>query len=182
MASWDFIDMAHVTEGNYSGEALKIGIVVSRFNEFITKAMLDSALNELRRLNVSDTQIHVVWVPGAFELPFGCQTLLQSKNLDALIVIGCIIRGETSHYEHLAQSVFDGIQKVALEQSIPIGFGVLTVENMAQAIERAGGKHGNKGRDAARSAVEMAHLIHTLTEGGERETALKNLIERELNR
>ena len=174
--------MAQVIEGKYLAEGLRFGIVVSRFNEFVTKDMLEGALNELRRFGVLDTALTVVWVPGAYEIPLACQTLSQPKELDALITIGCIIRGETSHYEHIAQSVCDGIQKVALEQNIPIGFGVITVENMAQAVDRAGGKQGNKGRDAARSAIEMVQLVRELKNGPERETALKGLIEREFKK
>lgn len=174
--------MAEVIEGNYSGEGLRFGIVVSRFNELITKAMLEGALNELRRSGVSDTALHVVWVPGAYEIPLACQAVCQSKEIDALIAIGCIIRGETTHYEHLAQSVCGGIQKVALEQNMPIGFGIITVEDMAQAIDRAGGKQGNKGRDAARGALEMTRLIQELKSGSEREIVLKQLIEQEFKK
>ena len=170
--------MANIIEGLHSGAGLRIGIVVSRFNEWITKAMLDGALNELRRLGVSDTDIQVVWVPGAFEIPLAAQTLCESKKIHALVAIGCIIRGETSHYEQLAQSLSDGILKVALEQKMPIGFGVLTVESMAQAIERAGGKHGNKGRDAAKSAVEMVQVAAALK--NDKEIHFKKLIEREV--
>ncbi len=169
--------MATVIEGQFSGAGLKIGIVVSRFNELITKAMLDGALNELRRMNVSDSDIHVVWVSGAYEIPFACQTLCESKQINALVTIGCIIRGETTHYEHIAQSISDGLIKVALEQRMPLGFGVITVENMAQAMDRSGGKHGNKGRDAARSAVEMAQIQITLNH---KENQFKELIEREV--
>ena len=154
--------MAHVIEANYSAKNFRIGIVVSRFNEVVTKALLEGALNELRRFGISDVNINVVWVPGAHEIPLSLQTLAQAKKLDALIAIGCIIRGETTHYEHLAQSVTDSIQKIALEQNTPIGFGLITVENMAQAMDRSGGKHGNKGRDAARSVIEMVDVISQL--------------------
>ncbi|MBI3999295.1 MAG: 6,7-dimethyl-8-ribityllumazine synthase [Candidatus Omnitrophica bacterium] len=174
--------MAQVIEGKCSGKDLRFGIVVSRFNEFVTRVMLEGALNELRRSGVSDADLQVVWVPGAYEIAFACQKLSESKPLDALIAIGCIIRGETSHYEHLAQAVCDGIQKVALEQKIPIGFGVITVENITQAIERAGGKQGNKGRDAARSALEMVQIIQQLTAQGEKETTIQKLIEQELKK
>ena len=174
--------MAEVIEGKYLGKDLRMGIVVSRFNELITKAMLEGALNELRRFGVSDTNLHVVWVPGAYEIPFACQTLCQTKPLDALIAIGCIIRGETNHYEHIAQSVCDGIQKVALERNIPIGLGVLTVEHMAQAFDRAGGKQGNKGREAARSSVEMVQLVRELESRQEREVRLKQLMEQEFKK
>ena len=154
--------MAQIVEGNYSGKDLKFGIVVSRFNEWVTKSLLEGALNELRRSGASDSGIKVVWVPGAYEIPLACQMLCQSEKPDAILALGCIIRGETTHYEHMAQSVSDGIQKMALEFMIPIGFGVITAENTAQAIDRSGGKHGNKGRDAARSALEMVHVLKQL--------------------
>ena len=170
--------MAEVIEGIHSGHGLKVGVVVSRFNEFVTKSMLEGALNELRRAGVSDADIHVVWVPGAFEIPFACQNLYESKSPDALIALGCIIRGETSHYEHLAQSVFDGVQKVALDKNVPIGFGVITVENLSQAVDRSGGKQGNKGRDSARSALELVGVLRKLDNHSERERVLKDSIER----
>ena len=174
--------MAQIIEGKYSGEGLRFGIVASRFNEFVTKDMLDGALNEFRRFGVLDTALKVVWVPGAFEIPFACQALCQSDLLDGLVAVGCIIRGETSHYEHIAQSVCDGIQKVTLEENIPIGFGVITVENMAQAVDRAGGKQGNKGREAAKSAIEMVQLLRELKSESERETAFKELIKQEFKK
>jgi len=166
--------MAHVIEGNYSGKNLRFGIVVSRFNEFVTKALLEGALNELRRSGVLDTAIKVVWVPGAYEIPLACLALCQSEKPDAFLALGCIIRGETTHYEHMAQSVSDGIQKIALEYCVPIGFGVITAENTAQAIDRAGGKHGHKGRDAAKSALEMIQVLKQL-EG----KSFKELIEQQ---
>ena len=172
--------MAEIIEGRHSGTGLKVGIVVSRFNEWVTKPMLDGALNELRRLDVSDADIKVVWVPGAYEIPFACQTLFESSKIDALVTIGCIIRGETSHYEHIAQSMSDGIMKVVLDKKLPVGFGVITVENMAQAVDRAGGKHGNKGRDAAKSAVEMAQVSAALKNQNQ-EINFKELIEREIH-
>jgi 6,7-dimethyl-8-ribityllumazine synthase len=172
--------VANVTEEIHLGTGLKIGIVVSRFNEWVTKPMLEGALNELRRSGVSDADIEVVWVPGAYEIPLACQTLCEVKSLSALVAIGCIIRGETSHYEQIAQSVCDGIQRVALKLKIPIGLGVLTVDDMAQAIDRAGGKHGNKGRDAARSALEMANLIRQLRQEEKKGGLLKDLMEQEI--
>ena len=174
--------MPNVVEGLYQGKGLKIGIVVSRFNELITKPMLEGALNELRRLGVSESDLYVAWVPGAFEIPFACQNLYQAKSPDAIIAIGCIIRGETSHYEHIAQNVIDGIQKVALTNNVPISLGVITVENLAQAMDRSGGKHGNKGRDAARSAVEMSRLLCELKNKQDKDTKLKELIEDELKK
>jgi len=174
--------MAEVIEGNYSGRDLRIGIVVSRFNEFVTKAMLDGALNELRRAGASDALIRVVWVPGAYEIPLACQRLAASHAPDAMVALGCVIRGETTHYEHIAQSVAQGIQRVSLDQNIPIGFGVLTVEDMAQALDRAGGKMGNKGRDAARSALEMARVLKELKSSQEKEDALKEFLAQETSR
>ena len=161
--------MARVYEGSDSGEGRCFGIVVSRFNEFATKPMLDGALNELRRSGVSEADIHVVWVPGAYEIPLAAQALAGRIRCDGLIAIGCIIRGETVQYEHIARSVADGLQALALEQSIPVGFGVITVENSEQAVDRAGGKHGNKGREAARSSLEMANLMRSLSAQTKRE-------------
>lgn len=173
--------MANIFEGNYSPAGLKFGIVVSRFNEFVTKPMLEGALNELRRSGVAETLIYVAWVPGAYEIPLACQTLVEQNKCDALIAIGCIIRGQTSHYEHIAQSVTSHLQALALQNSIPVGLGVITVENLEQAIDRAGGKHGNKGREAARSSLEMANLMRQLrTE--EKQTRLNQFIENEFKK
>jgi 6,7-dimethyl-8-ribityllumazine synthase len=166
--------MAQVIEGNYSGKNLRFGIVVSRFNERVTKGLLEGALNELRRSGASESDLKVIWVPGAYEIPIACLMLCGSEKPDAFLALGCIIRGETTHYEHMAQSVSDNVQKIALEQRIPIGFGVITAENTAQAIDRAGGKHGNKGRDAARSALEMIQVLKQL-EG----KSFKELIEQQ---
>ncbi|OGW86630.1 MAG: 6,7-dimethyl-8-ribityllumazine synthase [Omnitrophica bacterium RIFCSPHIGHO2_02_FULL_46_11] len=171
--------MAKVIEGTYEGKGLKFGIVVSRFNEFVTKSMLEGALNELRRSGVLESAMTVSWVPGAYEIPVACQTMAETKTFDALITLGCIIRGETTHYEHIAQSVCNGIQKVALDHCLPVGLGVLTVEDMEQAMDRAGGKQGNKGRDAARSALEMVHVIRELKSATDHEVKIKQLMARE---
>ncbi|MBI1978234.1 MAG: 6,7-dimethyl-8-ribityllumazine synthase [Candidatus Omnitrophica bacterium] len=174
--------MTHIFEGEYSARGLKIGIIASRFNEAVTKVMVEGALNELRRLGASETDLYVMWIPGAYEIPLACQSFCESKKPDAIVAIGCIIRGETSHYEHIAQSVCDGLQKVALEQAVPVGLAVLTVETMAQALDRAGGKHGNKARDAARSAVEMARLIQGLKNREDKQVQLKELLNREFRK
>jgi 6,7-dimethyl-8-ribityllumazine synthase len=168
--------MAEVFEGNLTAKGKSFGIVVSRFNEYVTKSMLEGALNELRRSGVSESQMYVTWVPGAHEIPFACQILVEEKKPNALITLGCIIRGETTHYEHLAQSVTDGIQSVALKYHIPVSLGVLTVENLQQAIDRAGGKIGNKGRDAAKSVIEMACLVEQLKNDTGKEAKIKELI------
>ena len=172
--------MANVIEGTFEAKDLKIGLAVSRFNEFVTRAMLEGALNELRRMNISESDLYVVWVPGAYEIPFVCESLIRSQSPDAIVAIGCIIKGETSHYEHIAQSVLNGLQTVALSNHIPIGLGVITVENLAQAMDRSGGKQGNKGRDAARSAVEMAQAVRRLQNKGAKEAHLKKLVEQEI--
>ena len=174
--------MAEIIEGHYSGKDLRFGIVVSRFNEFVTKPMLEGALNELRRSGASDAGLQVVWVPGAYEIPLACQALCRSKEIDALIAIGCIIRGETDHYEHLAKSVCEGLQQVALREHIPVGFGVITVENLAQAMDRAGGKHGNKGRDAARGALEMVHTLGQLKKETLDQNRFRELIAQEFKK
>ncbi|OGW88246.1 MAG: 6,7-dimethyl-8-ribityllumazine synthase [Omnitrophica bacterium RIFCSPLOWO2_01_FULL_50_24] len=161
--------MARVIEGKNSGAGLKIGIVISRFNDYVTRLMLDGALNELRRAEVAEADLSVIWVPGAFEIPLGVQTLIESEHPDGVVSIGCIIRGETSHYEHIAQAVSQGIERLALEHRIPIGFGVLTVEDIHQAVDRAGGKFGNRGRDAARSTVEMIHVLRAFRNPSERD-------------
>ena len=171
--------MAQIIEGNYSGKNLRFGIVVSRFNEFVTKALLEGALNELRRSGASDSAIQVVWVPGAYEIPLAAQALCQSEKPDAFLALGCIIRGETTHYEHMAQSVSDGIQKIALQYQIPIGFGVITAENTAQAVDRAGGKHGNKGRDAAKSALEMIHVLKQLEGKSKEQIIFKEMVDQQ---
>lgn len=166
--------MAQIVEGVFDGRGLQIGIVVSRFNEFITKLLLEGTLNELRRSGVSESAITVVWVPGAYEIPLVASELSESGKLNGLIVLGCIVRGETSHYEHMTQSVSDEIQKVSIHHKIPVGFGILTVENMEQAMSRAGGKMGNRGRDAARTTLEMVHVLEGVRELGRKEQLIRD--------
>lgn len=178
--------MATVREGDLIGKGKRFGIVVSRFNEFVTKQLLDGALNQLRRSGIQDVDIEVLWVPGAFEIPLALQSLAKRgrcgdsthrKTLSpfgivsfhALIALGCIIRGETSNYKHIAQSTTDAISRVMMDYQIPVGFGLLTVTNFDQATARSGGKHGNKGREAALSAIEMVNLLN--------ETELKQKLE-----
>ena len=144
--------------------------------------MLEGTLNELRRAQVSENDLHVVWVPGAFEIPVASDALARSKKVDALVAIGCIIRGETSHYEHIAQSTIDALERVALEHRIPVGLAVITVENLAQAMDRSGGKHGNKGRDAAKSALEMIHVLRSIHPISNKEKTFKRLIEHEFKK
>ena len=156
--------MANTIEGNLSAAPYTFGIVVSRFNEFITKRLLDSALNCLRRHSATEGAIDIIYCPGAFEIPELAQRLASSGKYDAIICLGCVIRGETPHFEHVASAVSSGVARVALESKMPVIFGVLTTDNLEQAIERAGAKSGNKGWDAAMAAIEMADLRKKVTE------------------
>ena len=157
--------MAAVTiEGALTGGGLRIGIVVSRWNEFITKALLEGALDALRRHGVPDTAITIAHVPGSFEIPVAAQAMARSSRFDAVIALGCIIRGATTHYDHIASAVTSGLSTVALQTGKPVVFGVVTAESIEQAIERAGSKAGNKGAEAAVVAIEMAGLLKALAE------------------
>ena len=140
----------------------KFCIVVSRFNEFISAKLLSGALDELKRHGVSDENIDVVWCPGAFEIPLISKKCAKSGKYNAIIALGAVIKGSTSHYDYVCAEVSKGVAAAALETGIPVIFGVLTTDNIEQAIERAGTKSGNKGSDAAKSAIEMASLVSKL--------------------
>uniref|UniRef100_A0A7C4JT37 6,7-dimethyl-8-ribityllumazine synthase n=1 Tax=Thermodesulfobacterium geofontis TaxID=1295609 RepID=A0A7C4JT37_9BACT len=148
-----------VLEGIYEGEGVKIGIVVSRFNIFITQKLLEGALDTLRRHKVSEENIYITWVPGAFEIPLIAKKLAETKKFDAILCLGTIIRGATPHFEYIAAETSKGIAQVMLETGIPVIFGILTTDTIEQAIERAGTKAGNKGAEAALAALEMVNLI-----------------------
>lgn len=148
-----------VLEGALSAGGLSIGIVVSRWNEFITRELLAGALDALRRHGADEKRITVAYVPGSFEIPIAVQALAKSGRYDGLVALGCVIRGATTHYDHIAGTVASGLQGASLATDIPVAFGVLTVESIEQAIERAGSKAGNKGAEAALVAVEMANLV-----------------------
>jgi 6,7-dimethyl-8-ribityllumazine synthase len=154
----DWRPRPQVGEGKLDAAGKRFGIVVSRFNAFITDRLLAGALDALRRAGASDRDLHAVKVPGAFEVPLAARSLAKSGKVDAVICLACIIRGETSHYEHLANEVTRGIGQSAQETGVPHSYGVLTCDSLEQAIDRAGLKMGNKGWDAALSAVEMASL------------------------
>ena len=141
---------------------MKIGIVVARFNEFITSKLLGGAMDGLIRHNVSEENIDVAWVPGAFEIPLIASKMAAIKKYDAVLCLGAVIRGSTSHYDYVCNEVSKGIASISLESGIPVMFGVITTENIEQAIERAGTKAGNKGFDCAVSAVEMVNLIREI--------------------
>ncbi len=149
-------------EGNLVASGIKIGIVASRFNEFITSKLLEGAMDGLLRHNVAEDDIHVAWVPGAFEIPLIAAKMAKSKKYDAVICLGAVIRGSTSHYDYVCNEVSKGIASVALSSEIPVMFGILTTNNIEQAIERAGTKAGNKGYDCALGAIEMVNLIRSI--------------------
>jgi 6,7-dimethyl-8-ribityllumazine synthase len=150
--------MAKIIEGHISAAPHSFGIVVSRFNEFITKRLLDAATDCLRRHGAEEDKIEIVFCPGAFEIPQVAQELAASERYDAVICLGCVIRGETPHFEYICNAVANGIERVALQSRVPVIFGVLTTDSLEQAIERAGAKAGNKGWDAALAAMELADL------------------------
>ena len=141
---------------------IKIGIVAARFNEFITSKLVGGALDGLKRHDVCEDCIDIAWVPGAFEIPLIASKMAKSKKYDAVICLGCVIRGSTSHYDYVCNEVSKGIASVSLNSDIPVMFGILTTENIEQAIERAGTKAGNKGYDCALGAIEMINLIHEI--------------------
>lgn len=152
----------NVFEGKLISKDIKVGIVAARFNEFITSKLLSGALDGLKRHDVQEENIDVAWVPGAFEIPLIASKMAKSKKYDAVICLGAVIRGSTSHYDYVCSEVSKGIAQISLTNDIPIMFGVLTTENIEQAIERAGTKAGNKGFDSAVSAIEMVNLIREL--------------------
>ena len=149
-------------EGKLVSEKVKVGIVAARFNEFVTTKLLSGAMDGLLRHNVEETDIHVAWVPGAFEIPLIASKMAKSRKYDAMICLGAVIRGSTSHYDYVCNEVSKGIAAVSLDSGIPVMFGVLTTENIEQAIERAGTKSGNKGYDCAVGAIEMVNLIREM--------------------
>ena len=149
-------------EGNLIAKSMKVGIVAARFNEFITNKLLGGAMDGLLRHGVQEEDIQVAWVPGAFEIPLIASKIAKSGKYDAVICLGAVIRGSTTHYDYVCSEVSKGIATVSLHSDIPVMFGVLTTENIEQAIERAGSKAGNKGYDCALGAVEMVNLIREI--------------------
>lgn len=154
--------MVQTYEGKLIAEGLRFGIVVARFNEFITNKLLGGALDGLERHGAQTENISVAWVPGAFEIPLIAKKMAESKKYDAVICLGTVIRGSTPHFDYVCAEVSKGVAHVALATGVPTAFGVLTTETIEQAIERAGTKAGNKGFDAAVSAIEMANLIRNM--------------------
>ena len=154
--------MVKTVEGQLIAKGKKFGIVVSRFNDFISKRLVEGAVDTLLRHGAKDNEIEIVWVPGSFEIPVVASRLARSKKFDAVICLGAVIKGSTPHFEYVASEAAKGVAKVSLDTGLPVIFGVITAENLEQAIERAGTKDGNKGRDAALSAIEMANLLENI--------------------
>ena len=154
--------MANILEGNLTAEGLKFGIVVARFNEFITTKLLGGALDTLHRHGAKDEDIDAAWVPGAFEIPLAAKKMAESGKYDAVICLGAVIRCSTSHYDYVCNEVSKGVAQVGMSTGVPTIFGVVTTENIEQAIERAGTKAGNKGADGAMAAMEMANLLKNI--------------------
>ena len=152
----------NIIEGKFIADGARIGIVASRFNEFITSKLIGGAEDALLRHDVRPEDIDLAWVPGAFEIPLAAQKMACSGKYDAIICVGAVIRGSTSHYDYVCSEVSKGIATVSLKSNIPVMFGVLTTENIEQAIERAGTKAGNKGYDCAMSALEMISLMKNI--------------------
>lgn len=151
-----------IYEGKLVAEGLKFGIIVGRFNEFIGGKLLSGALDGLKRHGVQESEIEIAWVPGAFEIPLAAKKMAKSKKYDAVICLGAVIKGATPHFDFVSNEVSKGIASVSLETEVPVIFGVLTTDTIEQAIERAGTKSGNKGYDAAVTAIEMANLMASI--------------------
>lgn len=154
--------MTHIIEGHFTGSDKRFGIIASRFNEFITGKLVGGALDTFARHGVPEDNITVAWVPGAFEIPLVAKKMAESGRYDAVIALGCVIRGATPHFDYVAAEAAKGVGQAALQTGVPVLFGVLTTENIEQAIERAGAKAGNKGADAALGALEMTSLLDKL--------------------
>ena len=152
--------------GPLSAEGLRAGVVAARFNDLVTARLVEGAQTMFTRLGGATEGLHLVWVPGAFELPLALQTLAESRRFDLLVTLAAVIRGETAHFEHISRASFQGIQRVMLEHRVPIGCGILTCETTEQALARAGGKVGNKGAEAMQTAVEMTRLLKPWRNGG----------------
>ncbi len=154
--------MPKVIQGDLTAKGLKFGIVVARFNDFITSRLLDGALDALQRHGAADGDIEVIRVPGSYEIPLAAKMLAESKKYNAIICLGAVIRGATPHFEYVSAEVSKGVAVVSMESRLPVIFGVLTTDTIEQAIERAGTKGGNKGWDAALSAIEMANVMRQI--------------------
>lgn len=149
-------------EGKFNGKGLRIGIVAGRFNEFITSKLVGGAVDALKRNDVNDEDIDIAWVPGAFEIPLITKKMAESKKYDAILTLGAVIKGATPHFDYVCAEVSKGVAQISLQTGLPVMFGVLTTNNIEEAIERAGTKAGNKGADVAFGALEMIDLIKNI--------------------
>mgnify|MGYP000922077166 FL=1 len=154
--------MANILEGTYQAEGMRMGIVAARFNEFITRKLLEGALDMLRRHGISEEKIDVVWVPGAFEIPLAAKKMADSHKYDAIICVGAVIRGATPHYNYVCSEVAKGVAQAGFSTGVPVIFSVLTTDSIEQAVERAGTKSGNKGANGAMAAMEMVSLLRQI--------------------
>lgn len=154
-------------EGKFNGKGIKIGIVAGRFNEFITSKLVGGAVDVLKRNDVKEEDIHIAWVPGAFEIPLIAKKMINAEKYDAIITLGTVIKGSTPHFDYVCAEVSKGVAQISLQSEIPVIFGVLTTNNIEEAIERAGTKAGNKGSEAAFGAIEMINLIKEIENRGE---------------
>ena len=154
--------MANILEGTYQAEGMRMGIVAARFNEFITRKLLEGALDMLRRHGISEEKIDEVWVPGAFEIPLVAKKMADSHKYDAIICVGAVIRGATSHYNYVCSEVAKGVAQAGFSTGVPVIFSVLTTDSIEQAVERAGTKSGNKGANGAMAAMEMVSLLRQI--------------------
>jgi len=159
--------MGHVFEGRFDARGRRIALVASRFNEFFTRELVAGAQDCLRRHGVADDHVDIAWVPGSFEIPLAAQRLCRTSRYAAVVCLGCLVQGDTPHFQYIASEVSKGIAHVSLESGIPVVFGVITAETLEQAMERAGTKAGNKGFDAALSALEMVDLTGKIAEDGD---------------
>jgi 6,7-dimethyl-8-ribityllumazine synthase len=156
------IAAVNVHKGRIDASGLRVGIVAARFNELVSHRLLDGAVDALLRHGAEDEHITVVWVPGSFEIPIAARTLAEQGDVDAVVCVGAVIRGETAHFDYVAGEAARGVAAVYAMTGVPSGFGVLTVDTLEQALDRAGGKHGNKGADAALAAIEMVSVLREL--------------------
>ncbi len=159
--------MSSQVQGSHQGQGLRVAMVAARFHELIAQRLLEGAQATLARQGVRAEDTLTVWVPGAFELPLAARTLAESGRWDAVVCLGAVVRGETTHHEHVGREAAAGVAAVARETGVPVAFGVLTTENMEQAVERSGGKVGNRGADAALAAIEMVNLLRTLQDSAD---------------
>jgi 6,7-dimethyl-8-ribityllumazine synthase len=154
--------LGRILRGDRNGAGLRVAVAISRFNEHVTRRLLNGALTALHKCGVAEESVDVAWAPGAYDLPIVAQALARSGRYDAVVCLGCVIRGETTHDRYIALGAATGLMRVSLETSVPLAFGVLTTQSLEQAEARSGGAHGNKGEDAALAAVEMATLVRKI--------------------